>query len=92
VGAQITRVNTVYTIYLFIYYFLGDGSLTLKVNCKDGVTFTHFSRYVAYNFEPIEPIDVLLSVLSVRVIGVNKILTPVTNQKKYPRCCIYFFN
>jgi hypothetical protein len=38
---------------------------------------------------PLNP-DVLLSVLLVRVIGVNKILTLVTNQQKYPRCCIYF--
>ena len=55
-----------------------------------GVTSTHVSRYMAYSFEPIEPIDVLLSVLSVHVIGVNKIPTLVTNQHKYPRCCIYF--
>ena len=64
--------------------------LRKKINCKDGTTFTHVSRYVAYNFEPIEPIGVLLSVLSVLVVGVNKILTFVTDQQKYPRCCIYF--
>jgi len=55
-----------------------------------GTTFTHVSRYAAYNFEPTEPIDVLLSVLSVRVFGVHKRLTLVTNQQQYPRCCIYF--
>jgi hypothetical protein len=55
-----------------------------------GVPFTHVSRYVTYSFEPTEPIVVLLRVLSVRVIGVNKILTLVTNQQQYPRCCIYF--
>jgi hypothetical protein len=66
------------------------GHLRQNINCKDGVTSTHVSRYVAYIFEPTEPIDVLLSVLSVRVIDVNKIQTLVTNQQQYPRCCIYF--
>jgi hypothetical protein len=62
--------------------------LRKKTNCKCWVTFTHVSCYVAYNFEPPEPIDILISVHSVRVIGVNKIPTLVTNQQTYPRYCI----
>ena len=50
---------------------------------------------MAYNFEPTEPTDVLLCVLSVRVIDVNKILMLVlrwslTNRSTHGAVCISF--